>query len=741
MTAARQGRVTLWKKYGLGLILFSGLVVVLLIVSFLYWHAQDTLQNALGQARDYYNLNLHYRAWNAKLGGVYAAADRVAPNPYLDVPERELTLADGRRLTLINPAYMTQMVFEQMAGDPNQAVFNRLVSLKPLNPDNTATPWEARGLQHLEQHPEDDYFELTELDGRETLHYLGPFVTQTSCLKCHEKQGYKVGDLRGAISISIPMTKYREAEQALNLRFVSSVLLLWMGFSVFWAVVSKRRFDKEIALQLSEERNRTIFEASQAGIFMVDPNGAITIANRRMTELFGYSPTELIGKSYPELVAADEQQTGDSRMRQLMAGELPAVSLERHYLRRDGTTFWGHLSGRRIADHEGRLMALVGIIADITPLRTALEEVNQAKDYFSSILNAIADPVFVKDEEFRIVEANAAECRMLKRERREVIGKFDDDFFPPEQVAVFRACDQLVLQSGESLVNEEEVTYPDGRTHIVLAHKSCYVDPEGRRFVVGVLRDVTEQRALERQAMRSAQLAAVGELASGVAHEINNPITGVINYAQLLLDREAVAEKDRQLLSRIIREGERVAAIVRSLLFFSRDGGEERTRIDVRELLVDVLQLSNDRMVLEGIDLQLNLPEEQVAIHVNPQQIEQVLINLLSNARYALNERAKSNPAPKELILSVAVIYRETGPVCRFSLRDNGTGIPDEIVDRLGQPFVTTKPAGVGTGLGLSISNDIVKRHGGELRIDSRQGEYTEVIVELPDCQVGQVFG
>jgi len=722
--------VTIIRKYGLGLIAFSAVAVALFSWIFLSWHEQETIAAATQEARDYYALNLHYRVWNASLGGVYASADKVAPNPYLDVSSRELTLVDGTRLTLINPDYMTRMVFERAAANQEKAIYCRLVSLNPLNPDNAANAWETEALRSLERSPETEFTQMQKINGREYLQFLGAFITETPCLKCHAKQGYQTGDLRGAISILIPMAGYRVTETSLDQRFVGAMLVAWGGFALAWAGLSKRRFDKGMALQLSEERNRTLFELSPSGILMLDPDGAVIVANRRASEMFGYPPDGFIGKHYPELVCDEERDVAGARLLKLISGEVSATTTEdRHLLRCDGSSFWGNVGGRRLEGTDGRLLSILCVITDITPMRQAIEDINQAKDYFFSILNTIADPVFVKDDQYRLVLVNDAECRMLGRDRSEILGKTDEDFFSREQVELFRKYDNLVLQTGEPHVNQEEVVFANGQKRIILAHKSCYIDQNGRRFVVGILRDITEQKDLEHQAIRTAQLAAVGELASGMAHEINNPITGVINCAQLLLNRNLVDEQNQAVLARIIREGDRIAAIVRSLLFFSRDGGQDTVVVDIRVLLVDVLQLLSDQLAKDGIDLQLNLPEGIVRIDVNPQQVEQVVLNLISNARHALNECGRSE---KKLAVTVDRLQDKAGSVCRIVVYDNGTGIPEQLLDRLGQPFVTTKPAGVGTGLGLSISQEIVKRHGGVLRIASQEREFTEVTVDLP---------
>lgn len=719
-------------RYGLGLIVFSGLSIAGLIFSFLHWHEASVVKAALREAQGYYTLNLHYRAWNATMGGLYASMDKVAPNPYLDVPHREVQRVDGSWMTLINPAYMTRMVFERISKAPQGELQATLISLNPLNPNNSANAWESEALRTMEKTPGKEFFQLVETSGNEFLQYLGPFVTDQSCLKCHAKQGYQEGDLRGAISIRVPMTKHRQLQATLERGLVCLVLASWGVFALLWAALSRLRFDKEMALKTSEQRIRTIFEASQAGIVLVNPRGQITLANRRMAEMFGVAQDALLGMSYPELVSPGERTAGDGRMQQLIAGEIESVSSERHYLRQDGSIFWGHLSGRRMLDAQGRVVAVVGVISDLSELKNAVDEINRAKDYFFSILNSIADPVFVKDDRRRLVLVNDAFCRLLGKDRTCLLEHREPDFLAPDQLDMVQTHDELVLSSGEPQSHEQEMTDALGRVCVFLAHRSAYVDPDGKRFIVVALRDMTEQKSLQHQTMRAAQMAAVGQLASGVAHEINNPITGVINCAQLLISRQAVAEDNQPILDRIIREGDRIAKIVKSLLFCARDSGDKREPADLQDLLVDVLHLSRDQLGHDQIDLQLSLSDSLPVVSVNPQQFEQVILNLISNARHALNERGCADPAPKILRIATDLIDTPEGLFCRVSVYDNGTGIPSGILERLGRPFVTTKPAGVGTGLGLSVSMEIVKRFDGALTITSEPGKFTEVQLTFP---------
>ncbi len=258
-------------------------------------------------------------------------------------------------------------------------------------------------------------------------------------------------------------------------------------------------------------------------------------------------------------------------------------------------------------------------------------------------------------------------------------------------------------------------------------------DEEGNisRFME-IIEDITERKHAQAEVMRSSHLAALGELAAGVAHEINNPINGIINYTQILLNKGERGSKEHEIAGRIIKEGDRIAGIVSNLLSFARDRKEEKTRINLRDVLSDSLALTETQIIKDGIKLNVYFPSSLPEIIAQPQQLEQVFLNVISNARYALNEKYPGNHEDK--IFEIRGGETETGSGTGISIlfHDHGLGIPANIQDKIMNPFFSTKPSGIGTGLGLSISHGIVTDHGGKLSIDSTEGEFTKVIIELP---------
>ncbi len=279
----------------------------------------------------------------------------------------------------------------------------------------------------------------------------------------------------------------------------------------------------------------------------------------------------------------------------------------------------------------------------------------------------------------------------------------------------------------------------DGTTVHVRENAKAARNEEGKiLFYEGTIEDITDQReaelakeALEAQLVNGQKLESIGTLASGVAHEINNPLTGIINYAQLIGDRI-----DDETLSGfaagIVREGNRVATIVKNLLDFSRQEKQRHSLAEVGDMVDVVVSLVGAVLRRDQIDLRVEIPAGLPKIKCRSQQIEQVLLNLVTNARDALNRCYPGFDEGKILRITSSLRDVEGRPWIRLTVEDHGAGIPDEIVDRIFDPFFTTKSRTEGTGLGLSISHGIIRDHHGTLSVERGPGEPTRFAVDLP---------
>lgn len=269
-------------------------------------------------------------------------------------------------------------------------------------------------------------------------------------------------------------------------------------------------------------------------------------------------------------------------------------------------------------------------------------------------------------------------------------------------------------------------------------------DIDGNDKCLILFNDISEEKAYQMKKIRTSQLASIGELAAGVAHEINNPINGIINYAQILVDDIGEDESLTPILDRIISEGERIADIVSKLLSFARHGDDEEqsySEIYVQEVVDNSLSLLRHQLTKDGIIIAEDIPLDVPAVWGHSQQLEQVFINLLSNARYALNEKYEGTDPNKRIEVKVSTVEMLGTTYVRISIKDFGIGIPAEIAEFVCNPFFSTKKSGEGTGLGLSISQSLVKNFKGFFRINSEPGEYTTIMVDLPCFKGAQSNG
>ena len=259
----------------------------------------------------------------------------------------------------------------------------------------------------------------------------------------------------------------------------------------------------------------------------------------------------------------------------------------------------------------------------------------------------------------------------------------------------------------------------------------------------GAAQDITKRKKLEAERiamearLRNQQkLESIGTLASGVAHEINNPINGILNYGQIIMDADAGDENIKEYANEIMHETNRVAEIVRNLLDFSRQNKQQHSYAEMEDIINKTLSLVKTILRHDQIELNLDIEENLPKIKCRNQQIQQVIMNLITNARDALNAKYDGYNENKIINLSCAQYNSEGRKWLKLIVEDYGEGIKNEILPNIFDPFFTTKRQSEGTGLGLSISHGIVKDHHGEITVESEEGKYTRFTVTLP-CDNG----
>lgn len=413
--------------------------------------------------------------------------------------------------------------------------------------------------------------------------------------------------------------------------------------------------------------------------------------------------------------------------------------------------------------------------------RGSIVEPADEPGFLNGVINAMADPVFVKDASHRWIVLNDAYCAFMGYPRSELIGKSDFDFFPEAEAQVFWDKDDHVMRSGEANVNEESFTDARGVRHVIATKKTVFEDAKGARVLVGVIQDVTEQRlvetelskyrerleqlvqertaalskanvelkqhmeerrkaeeekrAIEAQLMRQQKLEAVGRLAGGVAHDFNNLLTGIFGHVSIALKASKPGDRVHDSLTEISGAARRAAALTRQLLAFSSQQMMEAKVVRL-DAVVSNLRALLERIIGEDIELQASSQADLGCVRVDPGQIEQVIVNLAVNARDAMpsggrlsiettNVTFDAESRPRDVVLA-------PGEYVKLRVTDTGTGMSPELQKRIFEPFFTTKPVGQGTGLGLSTVYGIVQQHRGAVVVKSAPGQGSSFDVYLP---------
>lgn len=349
---------------------------------------------------------------------------------------------------------------------------------------------------------------------------------------------------------------------------------------------------------------------------------------------------------------------------------------------------------------------------------------------WEQLFNAIQDPVLVVRPDGIIIEANEATLQAAQKSRGEVVGQGICKIVHGGRWPHIKCPLEEFLKTCTPKVEETRLPGLFGEYSFTI---SPVKEMDGKiDKIMLIARELTRDESRKVDSIRTAKLAAIGELAAGVAHEVNNPITGIINFAQVLLDNYDLDPAGIAILENIIKEGDRIASITHNLLSFARADINEPEPINPVDMIKDTLALGQHQLTKDGIRVVTEFPKDDSFIVADFRQLQQVLLNLISNSRYALNARYPGSDPRKTIKISCLKKQKNSQPVYQITVKDYGTGLPQSILERLFEPFFTTKPPGEGTGLGLSISYGIIKDHGGELRVNSILNKFTEMIIELP---------
>ena len=472
----------------------------------------------------------------------------------------------------------------------------------------------------------------------------------------------------------------------------------------------------------AERRYRELFDNIQEGVFFSTTEGRFVEVNDALIRMLGYANRdELLQADLASQIFFSRDRFQDFTQQMFTHGAVR--NYEQTLRRRDGSPVFVLVNAFALRDAHERIVQYRGVMLDISGIRTFQSELQRERDFSDKILNNTQSLILVTDTAGVISYANRRWYDM-GYQQSQLLGKLLERLVaPPRQSALADAF--AATLAGQQVDNLElQIVRDEGRVGQFSANLSPVRDDQGRvASIVVVMSDITDRATLQAKLMQAEKLAAVGELVSGVAHEVNNPLTAVLGFADLLLDNPEIPENARKDLRVILQEAQRTKQIVQNLLSFARQMPPQRKLVQPNAILRRTVQLRAYDFHSRGVEVIEQLDDALHQVMGDAHQLQTVFLNILNNAYDAVRDTGK----PARITLRTANL----GSMVEMTFRDNGQGITQ--LDRIFDPFFTTKDIGKGTGLGLSICYGIVREHGGEITChNNADGEGATFIVRLP---------
>jgi two-component system NtrC family sensor kinase len=494
-----------------------------------------------------------------------------------------------------------------------------------------------------------------------------------------------------------------------------------------WFDITERKKAEE-ALRQSGERYRTVLDEMEEGYYEVDTAGNFTFVNDAMSRILGYSRDELIGMNYKTYIPNEHvKAVFEAYNRVYRTGEplnwCPMVETTK-----DGSRLLVEDSVLALRNDKGEVIGFRGVSRDVTDRKRTEEALKQSEERYRTILEEMADAYFEVDLGGYLTFVNTSTCRDLGYSREELIGMSYKGFTVEEDIAsVFRVFNEVYRTGVPNKGFPWKVIRKDDAQGLVEASISTLRDDKGEIIGFrGVGRDITERRKIEEQLMLADRLASIGRLVAGAAHELNNPLTAVIGFSDLLLARDLASDVKADLYI-VNQEAKRAAAIVKELLAFAREQKIEKTLVNINSVIQEVLQEHRYEQRANNIEVDVRLDPALPQIMGNGPQLQKVFASIITNAEQAMLEAHGRG--------RLTISTEQVGNTVRVSIADDGLGISPDNMKKLFTPFFTTREVGEGSGLGLSVCHGIVTEHGGKIYATSEFGKGATFVVELP---VGQ---
>jgi len=524
----------------------------------------------------------------------------------------------------------------------------------------------------------------------------------------------------------------------LSLTFLSMLPVIFFAYFIL-----KHKLFSPIEIAISHA-----LSSMKEGFVVLDTDGKILQLNPAARNMCGKDLGIAEGTSFRDIMLSCNLTESDEEARQDIIKEIERkgkgfVQKEITFVQPEKKIIAMTVS--RIEDKEGQRIGTLILSRDVTERRMAAIQIKEGRDFLENIIETSVDGIFVVDKTSAIIRVNKAALDITGYDRDEVLGKTMNIFTADGEEYHIKAREMMKIVRASGKINSYENYIKTKKGEIFPVEWSIARLKDSKGETIGatiIMRDLKERKDMQAQLIQTGKLAAIGELAAGVAHELNNPLTGILGYSQLILEKmgklktDNVKPEDFEKITTyqkyIEKESLRCKSIVLSLLKFSRASKFDFNNINVNSVLEDTFVFTEHHLSINKIEFVKDLAPYELLVKGNSHQLQQVFTNIILNAL-----KAMSNGSGKLIAKSrMAEKPGNNGKWVEVEISDTGCGIPDSIINRIFEPFFTTKPPGEGTGLGLSVSYGIIKEHKGEIKVKSKDGEGTSFTISLPSVSL-----
>lgn len=494
-------------------------------------------------------------------------------------------------------------------------------------------------------------------------------------------------------------------------------------------ITERKKFERK--LRESEEKFRNLFERVRHGLFISSRGGKFLDCNQALMEMAGYEDKEefLNIDIAKDLYVNPEDR---KKFQKLIEEQGYVKDLEVEFKKKKGEMITVLLTAHAKRDEKGKIIGYEGINTDISDRKRMERELKEANEFLMNLIEDSVDGIIVTNMKGDILIFNKGAENILGYKTEEVVGKMNiRSVYPPGVAKEVMEKLKSPDYGGVGKLTSFPIAHrrKDGELIEGDLSASLIYDEEGKEIAsVGIFKDLRERLRIERELremqqalLQSEKLAAMGRLTSQIAHELNNPIYGIMNTLELLKTEIPPESKRRRILELSLSEIQRLAEMLRNMLSFSKPEEEKRRPVKINELVEGILMVMERQMRESNIKVETYFDETLPEVMASTNQMRQVMLNLLKNAKEAM---------PKGGSLTVRT-SREDHKVV-VAIQDTGVGIPEELRDKIFEAFFTTKQKVKGVGLGLSVCYGIIKDHGGEIRVESEVDKGTTFTILLP---------